>query len=128
MAGIKVYYWYGKPCPYDAAAKLEIWKFNDIHDMLFDCILWYRFFDKDFAYGDFMGAGVGIKNSGLDFTLSEEGKFYNTHHYSVFGIFDAGLLKVSGGYIFYSREFYGDNNFKPTGRGWYISAQILYQF
>jgi len=111
-----------------AAAKLEIWKFNDIHDMLFDCILWYRFFDKDFAYGDFMGAGIGIKNGGLDFTLGEEGKFYNTHHYSVFGIFDAGLLKVSGGYIFYSREFYGDNSFKPTGRGWYISAQILYQF
>jgi len=111
-----------------STVKLEIWKFNDIHDMLFDCILWYRFFDKNFVYGDFAGAGIGIKNSGLDFTLNEKGNYYNTHYYSLFGILDAGLLKVSGGYIFYSREFYGNSNVKLTGKGWFIGAQILYQF
>ena len=108
--------------------RLDIWKFHDVHDMLFDSILWYRFFDKDFAYGDFAGIGVGIKNGGIDFTLSEKWKYYDNHYYSVFAILDASLLTVSGGYIFYSREFYEENISKPTGRGWFISAQILWQF
>jgi hypothetical protein len=109
-------------------ARLDIYKINDIHDLLFDCILWNSFIDKDFAYVDFAGVGMGIKNGGLDFTLSEKGKFYNTHYYSIFGIIDASLLKISGGYIFYSREFYETNNFKSTGKGWFISTQLLYQF
>jgi hypothetical protein len=108
--------------------RLDIWKFHDVHDMLFDSVLWYRFFDKDFAYGDFAGIGVGIKNGGLDFTLCEKWKYYDTHYYSVFGILDASLLKISGGYIFYSREFYEADNSKPAGRGWFISAQVLWQF
>jgi hypothetical protein len=96
--------------------------------MKFDAILWYRFFDKNFTYGDFAGAGLGIKNSGIDFTLSEKGKFYDMNYYSVFGILDASLLTISGGYIFYSRELYETNNSKPTGKGWFISVQALYQF
>ena len=108
--------------------RLDIWKFHDIHDMLFESILWYRFFDKSFAYGDFAGFGVGIKNGGLDFTLSEKGKFYNTHYYSIFGILDGSLLKISGGYIFYSREFYNTDNSKPTGNGWFLSIQAFWQF
>jgi hypothetical protein len=108
--------------------KLDIYKFRDIHDMQFDAIIWYRFFNKDFAYGDFAGAGLGIKNSGIDFTLSEKGKFYAMNSYSVFGILDASLLTISGGYIFYSRELYEINNSKPTGKGWFISVQALYQF
>jgi hypothetical protein len=110
------------------AVKLDIYKFRDIHDMQFDCVLWYRFFDKDFAYGDFAGAGLGIKNSGLDFTLSEKGKFYDPHYYSVFGVIDASLLTINGGYIFYSRELYETNKGRPTGKGWFLSVQALYQF
>jgi hypothetical protein len=74
--------------------------------MQFDTILWYRFFDKNFAYGDFAVAGLGIKNSGIDFTLSEKEKFYDMNCYSIFGILDASLLTINGGYIFYSRELY----------------------
>jgi hypothetical protein len=108
--------------------RLDIWKFHDVHDMLFDCTLWYRFFDKNFAYGDFAGIGVGVKNGGLDFTLTEKWKYYDTHYYSVYGILDASLLRISGGYIFYSREFYETGDSKPTGKGWFLNAQILWQF
>jgi hypothetical protein len=111
-----------------STVKLDIYKFRDMYDMQFDAILWYRFFNKDFAYGDFAGIGLGIKNSGIDFTLSEKGKFYDMNYYSVFGVLDASLLTISGGYIFYSRELYEINNNKPTGKGWFISVQALYQF
>lgn len=108
--------------------RLDIWKFHDIHDMLFESVFWYRFFDKDFAYGDFVGAGIGIKNGGLNFTLSERGNHFSTHYYSLFGIIDASLLRISGGYIFYSREFYETNSRRETGKGWFINVQVLWQF
>jgi hypothetical protein len=113
-------------------AHFDIYKFHDIHDFKFNSILWYRFFDKDFAAGDFLGIGLGIQNAGqndgTDFILGEKPRKYDMNYYSVFGILDAGLLKVSGGYIFYSREVYDANNNKPTGKGWFISVQALYQF
>ncbi len=111
---------------------MDVYKFHDIHDFKFNSILWYRFFDKDFAAGDFLGAGIGVQNTGqndgTDFMLSEKGKKYDMNHYSVFGILDAGLLKISGGYIFYGREVFDSSIVKSTGKGWFISVQGLYQF
>jgi hypothetical protein len=111
---------------------MDIYKFHDIHDFKFNSILWYRFFDKDFTAGDFLGIGLGIQNigqnDGTDFILGEKPRKYDMNYYSVFGILDAGLLKISSGYIFYSREVYDASNSKPTGKGWFISVQALYQF
>jgi hypothetical protein len=34
--------------------------YRDIHDLLFDCTLWYRFFTEEHQMGDFAGLGVGM--------------------------------------------------------------------
>jgi hypothetical protein len=114
------------------AVRLDIYKFHDIYDLKFNSILWYRFFNKDFVAGDFLGIGLGIQNTGqndgTDFILAEQDKKYDINYYSVFGIVDAGLIKLSGGYIFYSREVYGTDYSRPTGNGFFIKVEMLYQF
>jgi hypothetical protein len=113
-------------------AHLDIYKFHDIHDFKFNSILWYRFFDKDFAAGDFLGIGLGVQNvgqnDGTDFVLGERDRKYDVNYYSVFGIVDAGLLKLSGGYIFYGREVYDANYMREIGNGFFIKVEALYQF
>jgi hypothetical protein len=105
---------------------------QDIHDLRFSAILWYRFFDKNSPLGDFLGAGAGVQNagqnSGVDFVLAEKNKKYDLNHYSVFAVIDAGFLKLSGGYIFYSREVYGGNYSLQSGNGFFVKAELLYQF
>lgn len=114
------------------AVHLDIYKFHDIHDFKFNGILWYRFFDKDFVAGDFLGIGLGVQNigqnDGTDFALGEKPKKYDINYYSVFGIVDAGLLKISGGYIFYGREVYNADYSRPVGNGFFIKVEMLYQF
>jgi hypothetical protein len=102
--------------------------YRDIQDLLFDCTLWYRFFTKKHAMGDFAGIGVGIKNSGEDFKLSEKDKIYEMNYYSVFGILDLSFLELSGGYIFNSGERHGNNAAQSLGGGYFISAQLAWQF
>jgi hypothetical protein len=103
------------------AAHLDMYKFHDIYDFKFNSILWYRFFDKNFAAGDFLGIGLGLQNvgqnDGTDFILGEKPKKYDMNYYSIFGILDAGLLKISGGYIFYSREVYDADYSRSAGKG-----------
>jgi hypothetical protein len=102
--------------------------YRDIEDLMFDCTLWYRFFTKEHAMGDFAGVGIGVKNSGEDFKLSEKDKTYEMSYYSVFGIIDLSFLELSGGYIFNGRERYGDNPARSLGNGYFISAQLAWQF
>jgi hypothetical protein len=102
--------------------------YRDIQDLSFDCTLWYRFFTKEHAMGDFAGVGIGIKNSGEDFKLSEKDKTYEMGYYSVFGIIDLSFLEFSGGYIFSSRERYGNNAAQSLGNGYFIRAQLAWQF
>ncbi|MDR2479244.1 MAG: hypothetical protein LBD48_08025 [Treponema sp.] len=107
---------------------VEFYRYRDMHDIMFESILWYRFFPRDFPYGDFAGIGLGIQNSGMDFALGEKGKVYDMNHYSVFGILDASFFKLSGGFIFYSRERYDAVSGSTTGNGFFIQAALLYQF
>jgi hypothetical protein len=102
--------------------------YRDIQDLLFDCTLWYRFFTKEYAMGDFAGVGLGVKNSGEDFKPGEKGKIYEMGYYSVFGIIDLSFLELSGGYIFSSRERYGNNPAQSLGNGYFISLQLAWQF
>ena len=111
---------------------MDVYKFHDVHDFKFNSILWCRFFNKDFVAGDFLGAGIGVQNAGqndgTDFMLGEKGRKYDVNHYSLFGILDAGLLKISGGYVFYSREVFDSDKIRAAGTGWFFSIQGLYQF
>ncbi|MDR3238123.1 MAG: hypothetical protein LBT84_06445 [Spirochaetia bacterium] len=116
---------------------LDSLNISDGHDTLFDCIFWYRFFKKDYKLGDFAGIGIGIKNSGpsgpdglgaRSFSLGEKNKIYDMNYYSVFGVLDVSFFKISGGYIFYSRERYDTNTMKETGKGFFVSTQVLYKF
>ncbi|GHV85109.1 hypothetical protein AGMMS50230_07170 [Spirochaetia bacterium] len=102
--------------------------YRDIQDLLFDCTLWYRFFTKEHKMGDFAGVGVGVKNSGEDFKLSEKGKTYEIGSYSVFGVIDLSFLEISGGYIFNSRERYDNNKAQSLGSGYFVSARLAWQF
>jgi hypothetical protein len=102
--------------------------YRDIQDLLFDCTLWYRFFTKEYKMGDFAGVGVGIKNLSEDFMLREKGKAYEMAYYSVYGIIDLSFLQVSGGYIFNSRERYGNNPTLSLGNGYFINVQLAWQF
>ena len=111
---------------------LDIYKFHDIHDLKFNSILWYRFFDKSFAAGDFLGIGFGIQNAGqndgTDFALGEKPKKYDMNYYSAFGILDTGFFKISSGYIFYSREVYNADYSISASKGFFIKVEMLYQF
>jgi hypothetical protein len=114
------------------SVRLDTYNFHDIHDLKFDTILWYRPFDKSFTAGDFLGIGLGIQNTGqndgTDFVLGKKDKKYDMNYYSAFGVLDAGLIKLSGGYIFYSREVYDEDHHRPTGKGFFIKVEMLYQF
>jgi hypothetical protein len=114
------------------AVRLDTYNFYDIHDLKFNSILWYRFFDKDSKAGDFLGLGLGVQNTGqnngTDFVLGEKDKTYDMNYYSVFGIVDAGFIKLSGGYIFYGREVYDADYTRPTGSGFFVKLEMLYQF
>ncbi|MDR0760237.1 MAG: hypothetical protein LBF74_09040 [Treponema sp.] len=111
---------------------LDTFSFYDIHDLRFNSILWYRFFNKNFSAGDFLGIGLGVQNAGqndgTDFVLGKKDRKYDMNYYSVFGVVDAGLVKISGGYIPYSREVYDKDYSKPTGRGFFVKVEMLYQF
>ena len=113
-------------------ARWDTYGLRDIHDLRFNSILWYRFFDKGHAAGDFLGIGLGIQNAGqndgADFALGEKGKKYDMNYYSAFGVVDAGLLKVSAGYIFYSREVFDAAYSKPAGTGFFIRLELVYPF
>jgi hypothetical protein len=102
--------------------------YRDIQDLLFDCTLWYRFFTKEHAMGDFAGLGIGVKNSGEDFKLGEKGKTYELGYYSAFGVIDLSFLELRGGYIFSNRERYGNNPAQSLGDGYFITVQLAWQF
>jgi hypothetical protein len=114
------------------SVSLDTFGSHDIHDLRFNSILWYRFFDKDSVAGDFLGIGLGVQNSGqndgTDFVLGKKDRKYDMNYYSVFGVVDAGVVKISGGYIPYSREVYDEDYSRSTGRGFFVKVEMRYQF
>jgi hypothetical protein len=61
-------------------ALFSIIHLRDIGDLIFDATFWYRFFSKETKRGDFVGVGMGIKNSGLEFAFAEKGKFHELYY------------------------------------------------
>jgi hypothetical protein len=102
---------------------------SDFRSILGEGVLWYRFFSREHSLGDFAGIGLGIKNGGYDFNLSEgRDKTFEYQYSSVFGVLDASFLKVSAGYIFDSRELYNSDAKRAIGNGCFVSIQLSYFF
>jgi hypothetical protein len=105
-------------------ADIRMDNYRGVEDILGECILWYRFFDKDNAIGDFAGAGIGIKNDSLDFDLSmARDKKYEIQYSAVFGVFDLTVLKIESGYIFGSRVIVDEQKAGSPGKGFFIAIQ-----
>jgi hypothetical protein len=102
--------------------------FSGIRDFLFECALWYRFFNKEDRLGDFAGIGVGIEKESVNFDLGEKDRTYDMGYYSVFGTIDVSFLEISGGYIFRSWELYDSTTEQSSGNGYFISARLTYRF
>lgn len=103
-------------------------QFRDIQDLVFEFALLYRFFEKDHPTGDFAGIEAGVKNEAYGFAVSGKEDPVEVNYYSVFGALDLTLLKLSGGYVFQSRERYSDDDTESLGDGYFLSLEALYQF
>jgi len=101
---------------------------NDVRDLYFDTTLWYRFFSKESKMGDFMGLGLGVKNAGIFYNLSEKEKSYGVNSYSAYGVLDMSFLRLSCGYSFSGREIFGSDKTDKLGSGFFISAMLGWQF
>ena len=102
-------------------------QFRDIQDLVFELTLKYRFFDHDHPMGDFAGIEVGVKNEAFSFDISNREEPFELNYYSLFGTLDATLLKLSGGYIFKSRERYAEDETNGLGEGFFLSIQGMHQ-
>jgi hypothetical protein len=110
--------------------RLTVDAMSNFQSVLGESILWYRIFPREHPLGDFAGIGIGVKNGGYGFKMSEaRDKTFEFQYTSVFGVLDASFLKISAGYIFDSRELYdhGDTT-KNAGTGCFVSIFGTYRF
>jgi hypothetical protein len=110
--------------------RLTVEAMSNFQSLVGEGILWYRLFSREHPLGDFAGIGIGVKNGGYGFKLSEaREKTFEYQYTSVFGVVDASFLKVSAGYVFDSREIYDRGDIaKNTGKGYFVSVFGVYQF
>jgi hypothetical protein len=110
--------------------RLTIEAMSNFQNVLGEGILWYRLFSREHPLEDFAGIGIGIKNGGYGFNLSEvRGKTFEYQYTSVFGVLDMSFVKASAGYIFDSREIYDRGDItKNAGKGYFVSVFGAYQF
>ncbi len=103
---------------------------RDKRDIIFECSLGYRFLPADHEMGDFAGVALGFKNDNYGAFVPAEGddEALEIHYYSVFGVIDLTILKISAGYAFGGRELYRDDKKNDLGDGYFVSVQGLYQF
>lgn len=94
-------------------------QFRDIHDLIFENALHYRFFPTDHPMGDLAGVLIGFKNDMYTFDLAGEDEALEIQYYALFGAIDLTLLNISGGYTF--TEGNEEN-------GLYLSLQGMYRF
>ncbi|MDR3172502.1 MAG: hypothetical protein LBU17_12940 [Treponema sp.] len=110
------------------SAEFGIDEFEGWRDFLFDCTLWYRFFDEDSVRGDFAGLGLGIKNSSIGFDFGEKNKSYELQYYTAYGTLDLSFLQMIGGYVFEGMETFDENLRRNAGGGFFVSVQLMYAF
>ncbi|MCF7914798.1 MAG: hypothetical protein K9L66_06520 [Spirochaetaceae bacterium] len=94
-------------------------QFKDIHDLIFESALHYRFFSADHPMGDLAGVSIGLKNEVYEFQVAGEEEPQEIQYYALFGTIDLTLLKISGGYAF------SEGSEKS---GFFLSLQGMYRF
>jgi len=107
---------------------MEPFDIRSIRDIYYDNTLWYRFFTKDSKMGDFAGIGLGFRNTGFRFALSERTESYKVNYYYAYGILDFSFLGLSGGYLLEGREIYNGKNIEKIGNGFFLSAFLAWKF
>lgn len=107
---------------------VRIDRLRDAGDIIFESILWYRFFDDSHEYGDFAGVGIGIKREDATFDLANREDVFSLQYYGAFLTLDATVLKVSAGYAFGAVERHGEEFKTDLSNGFYVEIQGLYLF
>lgn len=105
--------------------------YRDIRDFIFDTKLMYRFFSNESKFGDFAGVGVGFKNWGFGFPISEKSekdKSYELVYNSVYGLLDLSFLQIQGGYAFNGLTRYDSDRKNDIGNGFFINVVLAWQF
>jgi hypothetical protein len=110
------------------SASFGIDEFEGWRDFLFDCTLWFRFFDENSARGDFAGLGLGVKNSSIGFDFGKKDTSYELQYYTAYGILDMSFLQIIGGYAFEGIETFDEDLRKDAGGGFFVSVQLMYSF
>ncbi|MDH5721197.1 MAG: hypothetical protein OEZ13_11390 [Spirochaetia bacterium] len=103
-------------------------RLRDAGDIIFESILWYRFFDSTHEFGDFAGVGIGLKREDATFDLANREEVFSVQYYGGFVTFDISILKISAGYTFGAVERHGDDFTTDLNNGFYTEIQGLYQF
>jgi hypothetical protein len=115
-----------KPVRFTVSMRMD--SYRNINDLIGEGVIWYRPFPAEHRLGDFIGIGPGVKNESFAFDLSGgRDKTFEQQYTAVFGVLDVSMLKISGGYIFDSRELY-NGNMNNTGKGFFVAAQGMWRF
>jgi hypothetical protein len=110
------------------SANVRIDNYRNINDLIGEGVIWYRPFAAGHPLGDFAGVGIGLKNESFSFDLSTgRDKTFEQQYAAVFGVLDVSIVKISGGYIFDSRELYNKTE-KNAGKGYFVSVFGAYRF
>ncbi len=88
-------------------------QFRDLHDLLFEIALAYRFLS------------AGVANNSFSFDLADEETHVDVGSYVVFGKFDLTILTLTAGYAFGGWERRNDDLGTGTGEGFYLAVQAL---
>ena len=103
----------------------EAW---DNYGIKYDVNIEYRFFSKDYEYGDFAGIRMGIMTDDYCADLSgEDERTIQTGWRTYYAALDLSLLEISFGYA-EGKTFYEEGHDRDPGRGLYFSIQIAYLF
>ncbi|MDR1374981.1 MAG: hypothetical protein LBJ24_08425 [Treponema sp.] len=102
--------------------------YRHVRNIIFDCSLWYRFFDQNSKRGDFAGIGIGANSNSASFNLDGKDKDYELQYFSVYGKLDVSFLSICGGYAFGGRELYDEEAAGGTGDGFFVSVRLAYRF
>jgi len=103
-------------------------RLRDAGDLIFESLLWYRFFDSNHEYGDFAGVGVGLKREDASYDMADREDLFSIQYYGALVVFDISVLKISGGYAFDAVERHGDEFKRGLENGFFGEIQCLYQF
>jgi len=104
-------------------ADMRMDNYRSVNDLIYEYILWYRFFGIDHRLGDFTGIGFGVKNDSMDFFISRNSAKFELQQSSVVAVIDLSLFKIESGWIYSSRYLTDGKEAASTGSGFFVSVQ-----